>query len=58
LWETYRSCLVSLEVDVTVPQRFKQLLEDTEMFESIEVHEGVIPVGFYPDGQWDRAWDI
>jgi hypothetical protein len=47
-----------LEVDVTVPQRFKQLLEDTEMFESIEVHEGVIPVGFYPDGQWDHAWDI
>ncbi|KAJ7933220.1 S-adenosyl-L-methionine-dependent methyltransferase [Mycena leptocephala] len=49
LWETYRSCLVSLEVDVRVPQQFKQLLEDTEMFESIEVHEGVIPVGFDPD---------
>ncbi|KAJ6496730.1 hypothetical protein C8R47DRAFT_1115335 [Mycena vitilis] len=49
LWETYRSSLVLLEVDVTVPQRFKQLLEAIEMFENIVVQEGVIPVGFYPE---------
>ncbi|KAJ6547618.1 S-adenosyl-L-methionine-dependent methyltransferase [Mycena capillaripes] len=49
LWETYRSCLVLLGVDITVPQRFKQLLEETGLFENIEVFEGVIPVGFYPE---------
>ncbi|KAJ7668584.1 S-adenosyl-L-methionine-dependent methyltransferase [Mycena polygramma] len=49
LWETYRSSLVLLEVDVTVPQRFKQLLEATEMFENIVIQELVIPVGFYPE---------
>ncbi|KAJ7109433.1 S-adenosyl-L-methionine-dependent methyltransferase [Mycena epipterygia] len=48
LWETYRSCLLLLGIDVTVPQRFEKLLEDTEVFESIVIHEGVIPVGFYP----------
>ncbi|KAJ6596950.1 S-adenosyl-L-methionine-dependent methyltransferase [Mycena vulgaris] len=48
LWETYRSCLVSLGIDVTVPQRFQTLLEETGLFENITVHEGVIPVGFYP----------
>ncbi|KAJ7829054.1 S-adenosyl-L-methionine-dependent methyltransferase [Mycena leptocephala] len=49
LWETYRSCLASLEVDVTVPQRLGRLLEDTRAFENIEVREGIIPVGFYPE---------
>jgi ubiquinone/menaquinone biosynthesis C-methylase UbiE len=58
LWETYRSCLASLEVDVTVPQRLGRLLEDTRAFENIEVHEGIIPVGFYPESQWNRDWNI
>ncbi|KAJ7449865.1 S-adenosyl-L-methionine-dependent methyltransferase [Mycena latifolia] len=49
LWETYRSCLVSLGIDVTVPQRFRALLEETGLFENIMIHTGKIPVGFYPE---------
>ncbi|KAJ7709850.1 S-adenosyl-L-methionine-dependent methyltransferase [Mycena rosella] len=48
LWETYRSCLVSLGIDVTVPHRFKTLLEETGLFESVVWHEGRIPIGFGP----------
>ncbi|KAJ7632676.1 S-adenosyl-L-methionine-dependent methyltransferase [Roridomyces roridus] len=48
LWETYRNCLTLLEIDVTVPRRFRELLEDTLVFEDIHVHEGIIPIGFYP----------
>ncbi|KAJ6572900.1 S-adenosyl-L-methionine-dependent methyltransferase [Mycena sp. CBHHK59/15] len=48
LWETYRSCLISLGIDVTVPRRFTDLLKKTNMFERIVEHEGIIPVGFYP----------
>ncbi|KAJ7046837.1 S-adenosyl-L-methionine-dependent methyltransferase [Mycena alexandri] len=47
-WETYRSCLFAIGIDVTVPQRLKKLLEETNMFEQIEELEGEIPVGFYP----------
>ncbi|KAJ7430023.1 S-adenosyl-L-methionine-dependent methyltransferase [Mycena galericulata] len=48
LWETYRSCLFMLGIDVTVPQRFKELLENTGLFDNINVFEAVIPVGFHP----------
>ncbi|KAJ7783141.1 S-adenosyl-L-methionine-dependent methyltransferase [Mycena metata] len=47
-WETYRSCLSVIGVDVTVPQRLKELLEETNKFEQVEEYEGEIPVGFYP----------
>ncbi|KAJ7111569.1 S-adenosyl-L-methionine-dependent methyltransferase [Mycena crocata] len=47
LWETYRGLLVSLGVDVTVPQHLGQLLEETGCFENVTVQEGIIPVGFY-----------
>jgi len=56
LWETYRSCLSLLGVDVTVPQRLKQLLEETGLFENIEDFRGVIPVGFYPEGEAEKRW--
>ncbi|KAJ7097875.1 S-adenosyl-L-methionine-dependent methyltransferase [Mycena belliarum] len=49
LWETYRSCLVSLGIDVTVPQRLGALLEQTGLFEEINEYTGTIPVGFYPE---------
>ncbi|KAJ7218984.1 S-adenosyl-L-methionine-dependent methyltransferase [Mycena haematopus] len=47
LWETYRSCLSVLGVDVRVPQHLKELLEATGLFEDIEHSEAIIPVGFY-----------
>ncbi|KAJ6502490.1 S-adenosyl-L-methionine-dependent methyltransferase [Mycena sanguinolenta] len=47
LWETYRSCLSMLGVDVTVPQRLKELLERTGLFEDIQDFKATIPVGFY-----------
>ncbi|KAJ7040634.1 S-adenosyl-L-methionine-dependent methyltransferase [Mycena alexandri] len=47
-WETYRSCLFASGIDVTVPQRLKRLLEETDVFEQIQELEGEIPVGFYP----------
>ncbi|KAJ7683343.1 S-adenosyl-L-methionine-dependent methyltransferase [Mycena rosella] len=46
LWETYRSCLVSLGIDVTVPYRLKTLLDETGLFESSEMYQGRIPIGF------------
>lgn len=50
LWETYRTCLVSLGIDATVPQSLKSLLENTDLFENIVAYEGNIPVGSYPSG--------
>ncbi|KAJ7106082.1 S-adenosyl-L-methionine-dependent methyltransferase [Mycena crocata] len=47
LWETYRSLLVALGIDITVPQHLGLLLEEAEVFENITVHEGIMPVGFY-----------
>ncbi|KAJ7776460.1 hypothetical protein B0H16DRAFT_1449892 [Mycena metata] len=47
-WETYCSCLSAIGIDITVPQRLKKLLEETNMFEQIVELEGEIPVGFYP----------
>ncbi|KAJ7774545.1 S-adenosyl-L-methionine-dependent methyltransferase [Mycena maculata] len=46
IWETYRGCLSMLGIDTTVPQQFKRLLEETDLFDNINVHEGIIPVGF------------
>ncbi|KAJ7078129.1 S-adenosyl-L-methionine-dependent methyltransferase [Mycena belliarum] len=46
---TYRSCLVSLGIDVTVPQRLGALLEQTGRFEKITEYTGTIPIGFYPE---------
>ncbi|KAF7363498.1 Secondary metabolism regulator LAE1 [Mycena sanguinolenta] len=43
LWETYRSCLSMLGVDVTVPQRLKELLEGTGLFEDIQDFKATIP---------------
>ncbi|KAF7338250.1 Secondary metabolism regulator LAE1 [Mycena venus] len=54
LWETYRSCLTLLGVDVMVPQCLRQLLEATGSFENIEDSRGVIPVGFYPQGESEK----
>ncbi|KAK7020569.1 secondary metabolism regulator LAE1 [Favolaschia claudopus] len=48
-WETYRSCLSLLGVDVTVPQRLKELVEASGFFEDIEDFRGMIPVGFHPE---------
>ncbi|KAJ7285772.1 S-adenosyl-L-methionine-dependent methyltransferase [Mycena rebaudengoi] len=48
LWETYRSCLTMLGIDVTVPQRLGELLNGTSLFENIIEHKGIIPVGCYP----------
>ncbi|KAF7361038.1 Secondary metabolism regulator LAE1 [Mycena sanguinolenta] len=47
LWETYRSCLSMLGVDVTVPLHLKELLEYTGLFEDIQDFKATIPVGFY-----------
>ncbi|KAF8212182.1 S-adenosyl-L-methionine-dependent methyltransferase [Mycena galopus ATCC 62051] len=49
LWETYRSCLSILGIDVTVPPRLRQLVEVSDLFEDIVDHRGDIPVGFYHD---------
>jgi len=50
LWDTYRACLQSQSVDVTVPERLPDLLAATAAFENIITRDGNVPVGFWPQG--------
>jgi hypothetical protein len=49
-WETYRSCLKKVGVDVATPQRLSELLAATKAFQSIVKQNGNIPIGFWPRG--------
>ncbi|KAK1228422.1 hypothetical protein PQX77_008560 [Marasmius sp. AFHP31] len=44
LWETYRTCLASLGVDVDVPKKLADLVTETDGYESIVKRDGNIPV--------------
>ncbi|KAJ3563113.1 hypothetical protein NP233_g9153 [Leucocoprinus birnbaumii] len=49
-WETYRNCLRSQRIDVSVPERLPELLAATGQFEKIVVQDGNVPVGSWPKG--------
>ena len=53
LWRMYRECLRRQGIDVTVPQRLQELLAATQAFENVVTHDGNIPVGFWPEGNFD-----
>jgi len=46
LWDTYRACLQSQSVDVTVPERLPDLLAATIGLENTITRDGNVPVGF------------
>jgi hypothetical protein len=55
LWETYRACLHRQHIDITVPERLSELLQETAEFEKIYSHDGNVPVGFWPEGYLFRS---
>ncbi|KAL0071352.1 hypothetical protein AAF712_001209 [Marasmius tenuissimus] len=54
LWDTYRTCLTSLGVDVDVPKKLADLVTETDGYESIVKRDGNIPVGFWPTGKHSK----
>lgn len=50
LWRTLRACLTAQRIDVRVPEKLADLLATTGTFENVTVHNGTVPVGFWPTG--------
>ncbi|KAF5330891.1 hypothetical protein D9619_005636 [Psilocybe cf. subviscida] len=49
LWRTFRACLTAQRVDVHVPEKLAALLAGAGgAFENVTVHDGTVPVGFWP----------
>lgn len=57
LWRTFRACLTAQRIDVHVPEKLATLLADANgAFENITVHDGTVPVGFWPTGAYQAQY--
>jgi len=55
LWDVYRTCLKTRNIDVDVPKRLKKQLSATGSFSQVIEEVINLPIGFFPKGTCTRV---